>query len=235
MKLNIWNLSGKENQVAIQIKEITRAMSLTETVTDNLRTSIINGSLSFGLHLSEASLAKAFAVSKTPVREALFVLKKEGLIDIIPQKGSFVFNPTKKDVFELCNFRGFIEPIALEESVKCAPDLFIKDLEACIKKMDSSYKKQDYKKFLALDAEFHQIPFEYCNNLYLQQSYQQVYSFIGALRSNLTKNEDSCFLLILNEHKNIVEQIKNKQIKEAKNSLVQHVVDVKALYQTIID
>ena len=218
-----------------KIKEITRAKSLTETVADNLRESIVNGSLSFGQHLSEVSLAEAFGVSKTPVREALFVLKKEGLIDIIPQEGSFVFNPQKNGVVELCNYRGFIEPIAMEEAVKHSPTLLLKELETCITKMEEKYKNKEYKQFLALDAEFHQLFFDHCNNQFLQQSYHHVSAFIGALRSNLTKNDDLRFGLILNEHKQIVEQISNKQIKEAKNTLFQHVVDVKEVYQTVIN
>jgi DNA-binding GntR family transcriptional regulator len=221
--------------VVTKIKEIRRAKSLTETVADNLRESIINGSLSFGLHLSEVSLAEAFGVSKTPVREALFVLKKEGLIDIIPQKGSFVFNPQKDSVIELCNYRGFIEPIAMEESVKHAPTLLLKELEACTTKMEKKYQNKEYKEFLALDDEFHQLFFNHCNNQFLQQSYHLVSVFIGALRSNLTKNDDIRFDLILNEHKKIVEQINNKQIKEAKNTIFQHVVDIKEVYQTVIN
>ena len=216
-----------------KMKEISRPKSLTETVTDNLRTSIVIGDLSLGEHLSEASLADAFGVSKTPVREALFILKKEGLIDIIPQKGSFVFKPDKNTVAELCNYRGFIEPVAMEESMKYAPDLFLADLEACILKMEKKYHKGEYKQFLLLDAEFHDIFFKHCNNQFLQQSYTSIRTFIGALRNHLS--QDNVRLdTIFSEHKQIVENLKNNKVKESKETLLNHVVDIKEIYKTVV-
>ncbi|MGB1322210.1 MAG: GntR family transcriptional regulator, partial [Vibrio gallaecicus] len=111
------------------MKSITRPKSLTENVAENLRYSIVSGELSLGQPLSEASLSETFNVSKTPVREALFILKQEGLIDIIPQKGSFVFKPDEKSIVELCNFRSYIEPIAIAESIKNNPQEFLESLE----------------------------------------------------------------------------------------------------------
>jgi DNA-binding GntR family transcriptional regulator len=217
-----------------KMKEISRPKSLTETVTDNLRKCIVDGELSLGEHLSEASLANALGVSKTPVREALFILKKEGLIDIIPQKGSFVFKPDKNTVADLCNYRSFIEPIAIEESMKYAPNLFLEDLEACIIKMEKKYRDGDYKQFLVLDAEFHNIFFKHCNNQFLQQSYIRISSFIGALRNHLS--QDNVRLdTISAEHRQILEHLKNNRIKESKETLFNHVIDIKEIYKSVVN
>ncbi|MEH6453320.1 MAG: GntR family transcriptional regulator, partial [Psychromonas sp.] len=151
------------------------------------------------------------------------------------QKGSFVFNPQKSQVLELCNYRGFIEPIALEEAVKHAPDSLIKSLKSCVTMMDKKSKSKDYKGFLVLDAEFHQLFFDHCNNHFLQQSYHQVNVFIGALRSNLTKNDDVRFDIILSEHHEILDNIVNNKIEAAKSSLYNHVIDVKEVYQAVIN
>ncbi len=116
------------------MKVITRPKSLTENVAENLRYSIVSGELKLGQPLSEASLSETFGVSKTPVREALFILKQEGLIDIIPQKGSFVFQPDEKSIVELCNFRSYLEPIAIEESMRNDSQAFLESLEISIVK-----------------------------------------------------------------------------------------------------
>ena len=85
-----------------------QTLSLTETVTNLLRNSIMTGDLSLGQPVSEVMLSKKYNVGKTPARESLFKLKQEGIVNIIPQKGSFIYDPSPQDVIDLCNFRAYI-------------------------------------------------------------------------------------------------------------------------------
>jgi GntR family transcriptional regulator, rspAB operon transcriptional repressor len=55
-----------------------------------LRKAIVNGDLAPGVALNETDVAENFSVSRTPVREAFRVLQNEGLLDVVPQKGTFV-------------------------------------------------------------------------------------------------------------------------------------------------
>ena len=71
--------------------KIVRPKSLTELVVDELRTRIIDGRLRLGEALSENTLAAELGISKTPVREALLQLKLERLVDVLPQRGTYVF------------------------------------------------------------------------------------------------------------------------------------------------
>ena len=80
------------------------ARSLTTQVTEVIRDAIIDGRFPLGEALSELKLAAAFKVSRTPVREALTALQSQGLIEIRPQSGSFVFMPSDEDVGELAEF-----------------------------------------------------------------------------------------------------------------------------------
>src|SRR3546814_10151521 len=64
-----------------------------------------NGELMLGEALSENVLAAQLGISKTPVREALLQLKLEGLVDIQPQRGSFVFTMAPEEAAELCQYR----------------------------------------------------------------------------------------------------------------------------------
>ncbi|WP_391089853.1 FCD domain-containing protein [Vibrio sp. NH-UV-68] len=210
------------------MKVITRPKSLTENVAENLRYSIVNGELKLGQPLSEASLSETFGVSKTPVREALFILKQEGLIDIIPQKGSFVFQPDEKSIVELCNFRSYLEPIAIEESMRNDSQAFLESLEISIVKMEHKLKNKDFQAFLLLDGEFHESFFKYCNNSLLQKSYQLVQFHIGAIRSHLTSTEDS-YTEILEDHRRIYQMLNDDEIEEAKSTLRKHVLDIKSL------
>lgn len=215
------------------MKAITRPKSLTENVAENLRYSIVSGELKLGQPLSEASLSETFGVSKTPVREALFILKQEGLIDIIPQKGSFVFQPDEQSIIELCNFRGYLEPIALEESMKNDSQAFLESLEISIVKMEHKFKNRDFKAFLLLDGEFHESFFKYCGNSLLQKSYQLVQFHIGAIRSHLTTSEEA-YEEILEDHRRIYQLLSSGEIVEAQTRLRKHVLDIKAIIDACV-
>ncbi|WP_083399088.1 GntR family transcriptional regulator [Oceanisphaera psychrotolerans] len=215
------------------LKSITRPKSLTENVAENLRLSIVSGELSLGQPLSEASLSETFGVSKTPVREALFILKQEGLIDIIPQKGSFVFQPDEQSILELCNFRSYLEPVAIEEAMRNNPQAFLESLEICIVKMEHKFRNKDFKAFLLLDGEFHETFFKYCNNSFLKKSYHLVQYHIGAIRSHLTST-DTAFEEILNDHRFIYQKLSNGELEEAKSHLRSHVLEIKSLINACV-
>ena len=87
--------------------------SLTALVTERIREAIVDGRFALGEALSELKLAAALNVSRTPVRDALTALQLQGLIDVRPQSGSFVFLPSEEDVAELAEFRRVLEMTAL--------------------------------------------------------------------------------------------------------------------------
>ena len=92
---------------------IDRPRSLTATVAERLRQAIIDGDLPLGSELSEIGLAADLGVSRTPVREALAMLQLQGMVTIVPQKGTYVFMPTERDLVDLCEFRIVIESKAI--------------------------------------------------------------------------------------------------------------------------
>src|SRR4029078_266097 len=84
---------------------IQRPDSLTEIALQQVRAAIIEGTLPLGSPISEAQLAAALGISKTPVREALAQLRMEGLVTIVPQSGTYVFTLSATEVVEICELR----------------------------------------------------------------------------------------------------------------------------------
>ncbi|MBC7190503.1 GntR family transcriptional regulator, partial [Candidatus Aerophobetes bacterium] len=66
-----------------------------------------------GTRLQEDQLARQFGVSRTPVREAIHRLEKDGLVQIIPRRGAFVKTISAEDVKEIFDLRGALECLAL--------------------------------------------------------------------------------------------------------------------------
>lgn len=210
-------------------EQIERPKSLTEMAIDRLRISIMEGDLSLGQALSETMLAKKFGVSKTPVREALFRLKQEGVIDIIPQKGSFVFLPDPKAVNDLCDFRAYVEPLALREAFSENNDDFMDSLEMTLLKMKRMLKRGDLVEYLRLDSEFHQLFFDHCKNPYLKEAYKLVSTKAAALRSHLSMNELKASQSNV-QHVELVAFLNDGKIDEAVKVITEHVLNIKQAY-----
>ena len=76
-----------------------------EKISEEIRNKIFVKELFPGSQIVEDELAKNSGVSRTVVRNAMILLQREGLITIIPNKGSFVINPAKKDVVSFYEVR----------------------------------------------------------------------------------------------------------------------------------
>ena len=71
----------------------------------HLKDAIITGSLRPMERITENQVAASYGLSRTPVREAFRRLEAEGLIQVVPQRGSFVSQPSVADILEIYQIR----------------------------------------------------------------------------------------------------------------------------------
>ena len=159
------------------------AENLTTRVTVAIRQSIVDGEFTLGEALSESSLAARLGVSRTPVREALNTLQRQGLIVIRPQSGSFVFMPSEEDVAELCEFRRLIETAALRFAHLRRRAPALAQMRTAIAVMEAAHAANDALAYARADADFHESIVENSANRYLIESYRLVSGRVSALRS----------------------------------------------------
>ena len=88
------------------------ALSLEEKVYHSLEQQILSGKFKAGEALTEVKLAKSLGVSRTPVREALQRLGREGLIRLVPNKGAVVVGISEKDLIDIYKIRMRLEGLA---------------------------------------------------------------------------------------------------------------------------
>jgi DNA-binding GntR family transcriptional regulator len=96
----------------------------TQWVDDRLRHEILSGALPPGTPLRAEELAQRWAVSPTPVREALQRLAGTGFVELRPQRGARVAEANLRDVEEVYDLRLLLEPVALRASLERADDAF---------------------------------------------------------------------------------------------------------------
>lgn len=92
---------------------LKRPETLVEAVANHVRSAIIAGDYEPGAGLPEVRLAAELGTSRGTIREALRTLTDDGLVEIVPHRGSFVSTITAKKVAELYDLRAVLEPLAV--------------------------------------------------------------------------------------------------------------------------
>lgn len=206
------------------MKPIARNRSLTQIATEELREAIVNGSLALGELLSENHLAEVLNISRTPVREALMQLRKEGLVKAGP-KGSTVFTLSAKETKELSQYRFGLESFALKAAIENDCAGYIDALRRLIVKMSSAQQAGDIQKYLLFDSQFHASVFDFCDNQYLVEAYQLISAKISALRNYLLDVNDLT-AQTLKDHKAIVKAVEQRDTELAISILDEHINSV---------
>ncbi|HEY8607809.1 MAG TPA: GntR family transcriptional regulator [Noviherbaspirillum sp.] len=210
-------------------RKVVRPKSLTDLAVDMIRAEIVEGRLQLGEQLSESQLANDLGISKTPVREALFQLKLQGLVEVHPQRGTFVFQLSEGDVHEICGFREVIECAALAKAMEDAREALADTLQGILDETAAVEKRGDFAQLPRLDAQFHEAFIAHAGSTYLNVSYNLISYKIQALRARLPEHDpdvDECG----HNHALIVAEIKAGNTGAAQEILRLHIRDTERSY-----
>lgn len=202
--------------------EIEKREPLSKVAARRLRTAIIDGTFALGEPLSELPLAKSLGISKTPLREALAQLQAEGLIKVIPQKGTFVFSLSAEEVAALCELRFTLESAALKYAFDRNHVALLVGLKGIVAKMTRAKEQGDAPVYLQLDNDFHEQFFAHCKNDFLHDAYHHISYRVSALRNFLSKrpyHTDKSF----KEHQDIIEAIEEHDLDAGQAVLNRHI------------
>ncbi|MDU8911910.1 GntR family transcriptional regulator [Aestuariicoccus sp. MJ-SS9] len=215
---------------ALQIK---RPDSLSKIAEDHIRQGIIRGTFQLGESLQEAKLSSTFGMSKTPIREALAALNLQGLVQIIPQRGAFVFSLSEKDVVQLCRFRLILETSAIDLALEGNPAALLDELGDIVTKMSKAREADAVEKYLELDADFHDAFFRYCDNNYLRQGYQKVSDIVQTMRTHLSQRPDRT-AKSFEEHEAIAKLLSEGKVKSAQTVLKRQITRGERAYSDLV-
>jgi DNA-binding GntR family transcriptional regulator len=204
---------------------LERPQLLTELAYRRIREAVVAGELKLGEQVSEAQLAAGMGVSKTPVREALLRLKVEGLVDISPQRGTFVFELGPDQVAQLCRYRAMVEAEALREAAATAPRALVQALARRVSEMRKAERARDAGALARIDMEFHWQFFAHAPNGYLRAGYEVIRGQLVALRHR------SPITNAVSSHQVLVEAVDGGDIEHACTLLREHVLENEPRYR----
>jgi len=189
-------------------------ISLREQVVEQIRTAIIEGRLKPNDHIVEATLTKQLGVSRTPVREALILLEREGLVVSVTNRGSFVraFNPD--DVDTIFSMRTTLENFAAEITIDHFSEEELQRLDDSMEKQRHSIETGDFKSVRSIDMSFHRFLINKSNHPLLIRSWTEIVAQIAALlyiRAEGIPDYDE--YLAIRDHKSIVDGYKDRDLQ----------------------
>lgn len=183
-----------------------------ERLSEQLSASILKrwrtGELQPGQRLDELSLAKAYGVSRTPVREALFQLAQDG-IAVETDRGMMLRQSTAQDVENLLEVRLLLEPAIVRHAAEDATQTQISRLVKTLKLETAAVSQNNTKAFITDSYRFRQQLRSMSGNELLAKSVALLDDRFTASRITASKNRTSCDLVV-NYHTELLEAIKDR-------------------------
>lgn len=193
--------------------------SLSKMIAKDITAQIITGELNPGDKLVEKEYAEVYGTSRAPVREAVYLLTTEGLVERIPRRGAVVKEYTNDDIFDLLQIRNMLEMMAVERIMIHGPDQkILNEMKDNIKKMKLETAIYSYTK---LNHSFHMCLVRMSRS----KSILETYSRLGwpLLRiQNLSFSQDGNIQKSVAEHEEIYELIKKQKMEELIKLLSEH-------------
>ena len=204
--------------------------SLSNKVAEYLKREIFLENYQGGDHILEAKVAKELDVSRAPVREAIKELEKEGLIETIPRKGSFVASFNEEDIKEVFEIRVLLEgrmmEIIIENDLLKEEDFrYLEDLvEEMLIIVDKDIPEDE--KVVELnekDIAFHKFLWEKTNRKFTQRILKMIHNQLKLAMIIDARKEDS-LEESAREHYSIIKNLEDKDLSGLQQSLIDHIV-----------
>jgi DNA-binding GntR family transcriptional regulator len=146
-----------------------------------LRNMIVEGELGAGSRISESRLCDHFGVSRTPLREALKVLYVEGLVLLLPNKGSWVARITRKEMEEIVHVLGALTVLAGELACANIRADELARIRSLHMQMIDHYRSGDQQSYSALNHDIDDAIFEAAGNQALSETYNKLQTRLRSL------------------------------------------------------
>jgi DNA-binding GntR family transcriptional regulator len=202
---------------------------LSEIAYQKIKELIISIKLSPGEQIEEISLAEKLSIGRTPIREALFRLAAENLVEVVHGRGFFVRDITLRDLKDLFETMLILEKSAVALAARRIQKFQLEKLQGLNEALRSAWQKRNYLSVTYLNSQFHRmlydavdntLLFSYLNNL---QNQSQRLAYICFSNEVTTYDLQSHSELALRDHRDLIESLARRDGDEAVNVITRHI------------
>jgi DNA-binding GntR family transcriptional regulator len=201
--------------------EVARGGSARAQVYGLIRQAIVSLELAPGQALSENELAGEYGVSRTPVREALIRLADDGLVEVVPQLGTYVSRISPRDVREAQFIREALELASLPGVTEHATETDAAALRELLDAQRGAATAGDLRRWFELDEALHQSLLEIAGHPGVWPVVQSAKAHMDRVRM-LSLPEPAVLEELIGQHADIVEHSLAGRRREARTVMVRH-------------
>jgi DNA-binding GntR family transcriptional regulator len=205
------------------LQAIQERKSLGEHVFENLKHSIVRGKIASGEWLVESHIAKTLGISRTPVREAIHKLEREGLIERQPRGGFTVLGLKRNDIEETFGIRSVLEGYAARLAAVKHKTQELEELENKIEEFQNALDRNKMNLLTAINTDFHDL-------LYSLSKSPKLINMINGLRDQIYRYrqmilKEKQFASTSNQdHKKMLKYIRKRDAEGAEHVVREHIL-----------
>ncbi|MDW0112460.1 GntR family transcriptional regulator [Sporosarcina saromensis] len=203
---------------------IVKKTTLKEQVYEYLKNAITTGEIGPGDRLIEEKVSETLQVSRSPIREAVRMLEKDGLLNVHGSGGVTVVNPTVEDYRNLYETRVEMESLAAYYAAQRRTDKELAEMQEFIVEMQKNVTdNHNVKGMLQVNFSFHEAIVRASQNPFLISMTLQLRGVNSFYRKAILEGNPSHMREALQDHLDIFQAIDRQQQDEARESMRRHI------------
>jgi DNA-binding GntR family transcriptional regulator len=173
------------------------------------------------VRLDERQIASDLGISRTPVREAMAQLEREGFVRSVPRRGIYVVRKTRAEVSELITAWAALESMAARLITQNASDREIAELRQMFAKFENGELHARLDEYSDVNIEFHQTIIRLSRNSVLIDLAENLFTHMRMIRRKTIGEEDRADRSI-RDHMNIIQAIEARDTERAEDLVRNH-------------
>jgi DNA-binding GntR family transcriptional regulator len=209
-------------------------ITLSQQIAQAIAIQISEGKLKPGDRLLENELTEQFGTSRAPIREALYILERDGIVERIPRRGVFVKKYTKKELLDLYDIYYHLQEIALLKVMKNATEQQINHLNHLVAQLENTIGGREIKNYFNLLDDLQVYIFSLSNNEVLKDLYLKIKNQLTPFRY-ISLSHPSSLDHSTKEYKEILMGLAEKDIEKVNINLRKKEKRALSILEKIVD
>ena len=173
------------------------------------------------IRLDERRLAQEFGISRTPVREAMAQLEREGFVRTVPRRGVYVVRKTKREVIEMITAWAALEGMAARLITQNADQAEIAKLRQMFATFENGEVRAHLDEYSEINIAFHQAIIELSGNGVLKALAENLFTHMRMIRKRTIGEQDRADRSI-RDHMSIIEALEARDTRRAEELVRDH-------------
>ncbi|WP_025899653.1 GntR family transcriptional regulator [Sneathiella glossodoripedis] len=197
-----------------------------DQIYDQMFAAILQQRLTPGTKLSEDTLGEIFGVSRTVIRKILQRLAYEKVVQILPNRGAFVAEPSAEEAREVLYARRVVEAAIMRLAVKSHSKEDLKTLERNLEAEAKTIEAGQHSDWVALSGNFHLLLAEIASNRTLADYLRELVSRTSLIHIQYQSNKIANQSCSCDEHADIIEAIRERDEDKAVALMERHIEEI---------